>query len=128
MEQDKKTAYAYDKKKQTEIGVVKIADEVVGMIAAYAALEVDGCAALAGGITADQLGKGTKKAGKSIHIEISKAGVRADLSVVMNYGFNIPATSGMIQRKVRSEIENMTGLNVTDVNIRIAGIEMPLEV
>ena len=42
----------------------------------------------------------------------------------MEYGFNIPATCQRVQNKVKNAIENMTGLDVTDVNIRIAGINV----
>ena len=40
----------------------------------------------------------------------------------MGYGFNIPATSQKVQTRVKSTVENMTGLNVTDVNVHISGI------
>ena len=43
----------------------------------------------------------------------------------MDYGFNIPATSSKVQARVKQAIENMTGLSVADVNVRIAGIKMP---
>lgn len=42
----------------------------------------------------------------------------------MGYGYNIPATSQKVQERVKNAIENMTGLTVTDVNIRIAGVNM----
>jgi uncharacterized alkaline shock family protein YloU len=44
---------------------------------------------------------------------------------MMSYGFNIPATCQQAQTRVKASVENMTGLEVTDVNIRIAGITMP---
>ena len=44
--------------------------------------------------------------------------------MIMEYGYNIPATSRKVQERVKSAIENMTGLDVSDVNIRIAGINM----
>lgn len=126
MEQEKKT-YTFDNKSKKDIGTIRIADDVVATIAAYAAMEVEGVASLAGGITKSQLSHGTKKLGKSVRVEVTKNGVRAELAIVMDYGFNIPVTSGRIQRKVQAEIENMTGLTVLDVNIRIAGIAMTTE-
>ena len=53
--------------------------------------------------------------------------VTVDLAVTMEYGYNIPATCQKVQQKVKSAIENMTGLNCTDVNIRIAAINMKKE-
>lgn len=46
------------------------------------------------------------------------------MALIMEYGYNIPATSQKVQDKVKSAIENMTGLDVLDVNIRIAGVNM----
>ena len=47
-----------------------------------------------------------------------------DLSLMLDYGYNIPTTCGKVQEKVKSTVENMTGLNVTDVNVRIASVDM----
>ena len=47
-----------------------------------------------------------------------------DLSLNIRYGYNIPAVSEQVQEKVSSAIENMTGLTVLDVNIKIAGVNM----
>ena len=55
---------------------------------------------------------------------VSNHQVRAELAVLMEYGYNIPATSQKVQERVKNAIENMTGLTVTDVNIRIAGVNM----
>ena len=46
------------------------------------------------------------------------------LNLVLNYGVSIPKTSQEVQEKVKAAIENMTGLTVSEVNIRIAGIQM----
>lgn len=108
-----------------EIGTVKIADDVVAMIAAFAALEVDGVSAIAGGADMEAVSKGgMKRLGKSVKVEVSKDGVKADIAIIMDYGYNIPATSSKVQNRIKTAIENMTGLAVQDVNIRIAGIAM----
>lgn len=60
-----------------------------------------------------------------MRVEVADGQVRADLAVIMDYGFNIPATSSKVQARVKQAIENMTGLSVADVNVRIAGIKMP---
>lgn len=105
------------------MGSVKIADDVVAMIAALAATEVEGVAAMAGNITHDLMQKmGYKNLAKGVKVEVYHKKVRVDLSVVMEYGYNIPATSQKVQVKVQSAIESMTGLEVTDVNVRIVGV------
>ena len=42
----------------------------------------------------------------------------------IEFGKNILEVSKKVQDKVKSSIENMTGLEVADVNIRIAGVDM----
>ena len=108
------------------IGSVKIADDVVAKIAALAALEIDGVSAMAGNFTSENIEKASpKNLQKSSRIFLNEGKVRVDMSILMDYSYNIPATSKLVQDKVKSSIESMTGLNVTDVNVRIAGIIMP---
>ena len=112
-------------KAEENVGVVQIADDVVAMIASLAATEVDGISAMAGNITNELMGKvGMKKLTKGVRVVVSGQSVRVDLAVTMEYGYNIPATSEKVQEKVKAAIENMTGLNCTDVNIRIAGVRV----
>lgn len=106
-----------------EIGAVKIADDVVAMIAGIAATEVEGVSAMTGNITNELMSKvGVTKLNKGVKVEVYENHVKVDLAVIMEYGYNIPATCQKIQTKVKTTIENMTGLDVVDVNIRIAGI------
>ncbi len=107
------------------VGTVKIADDVVAIIAALAATEVDGVSSLAGNLTNELMSKvGVKSLTKGVKVEVSEGSVAVDLALNMEYGFNIPETCQKVQGKVKSAIENMTGLTCSDVNIRIAGINM----
>lgn len=107
------------------IGTVKIADDVVAMIAGIAATEVEGVNAMAGNITNELMSRvGVNKLTKGVKVEVRQGQVTVDLAVTMEYGYNIPATCQKVQAKVKNAIENMTGLSVIDVNIRIAGINM----
>lgn len=108
-----------------EIGSVKIADDVVAMIAALAATEVEGVAAMSGNMTNEFLSRvGVRNAAKGTRVEVFQKKVKVDLAITIEYGFNIPATCQRVQTKVKNAVENMTGLEVTDVNIRIAGINV----
>ncbi len=108
------------------IGTVQIADDVVAMIASLAATEVEGVSALAGTITNEVMSKvGMKKLTKGVKVTVEGTEVTMDISVIMDYGFNIPVTSRNLQQKVKSAIENMTGLTCKDINIRIAGVRTP---
>ena len=107
------------------LGSVQIADEVVAMIASLAATEVDGVSAMGGNITNELMSKvGVKNLTKGVKVEVIGSSVKVELVVLLEYGYNIPATSQKVQERVKNAIENMTGLIVTDVNIRIAGVNM----
>lgn len=112
-------------KDEENVGVVQIADDVVAMIASLATTEVEGVSAMAGNITNELMSKvGVKKLTKGVRVDVLENNVTVDLVVTMEYGYNIPATCQQVQTKVKAAIENMTGLNCTDVNIRIAGIKV----
>ena len=107
------------------IGTVRIADEVVAMIASLAATEVDGVSSMAGNISNELMSKvGVKNLTKGVRVDVFGSDVKVDLAVLVEFGYSIPATSQKLQERVKNAIENMTGLNVTDVNIRIAGVNM----
>ncbi len=121
MAQEKNIAERYSD--AADIGTVKIADDVVALIAAFAAMEVEGVSGMAGGMDMDTVSKGgMKKLGKSVKVEVSKDGVEADLSIELVYGYNIPETCSKVQDRVRTAIENMTGLEAKEINIRVAGV------
>ena len=107
------------------IGEVRIADEVVAIIAGLAATEVDGVDSMAGNITNELVSKlGMKNLSKGVKVDVLDGVVCVDLALNLKYGYEIPATCKNVQEKVKTAIENMTGLEVADVNIRIAGVDM----
>lgn len=111
-----------------DVGQVQIADEVVAVIAGLAATETDGVAKMSGNITNEIVSKlGMKKLSKGVKVVITGTQVDVTLNLVLNYGVSIPKTSQEVQDKVKSAIETMTGLTVSEVNIRIAGIQMDYE-
>lgn len=112
-------------KDDENVGAIQIADDVVAMIASLATTEVEGVNAMAGTITNELMSKvGVKSLTKGVRVEVLEGNVTVDLAVTMEYGYNIPATCQKVQAKVKSAIENMTGLTCSDVNIRIAGVKM----
>lgn len=107
------------------IGAVQIADDVVSMIASLAVREVEGVEACAENMATELMGKvGIKGAIKGAKVDIFEKRVAVDVFVNIEYGYNIPATCRKVQEKVKSAIENMTGLTVTDVNVRVAAVKM----
>ncbi len=114
--------------KDTTIGEVKIADEVITVIAAIAATDTKGVAKLYGNITNDLVSKlGFQKLSKGIRTKVVDGKVAVDMSLELDYGVSIKSVSERVQERVKTAIENMTGLEVTEVNIRIAGVSMEEE-
>ncbi len=110
------------------LGEVKIADEVVANIAGLAAMDVDGVASLAGNATREVVSKmGTKSISKGVKVEVVDGVVSVMLVLNLKYGYSIKETTAMVQEKVKTALENMTGLSVADVNIRVTGVEVPEE-
>ena len=121
-EENRSTHKLYEKEK---IGEVQIADEVVAIIAGLAATEGEGGDSMAGNITNELVGKlGMKNLSKGVKVDVTEEHVSADLSLNIRYGYNIPSVSEQVQEKVSTAIENMTGLTVLDVNVKIAGVNM----
>ena len=111
--------------KDDNLGEVRIADEVIAIIAGLAATEAEGVSSMAGNITNELVSKlGMKNLSKGIKIEIKENVVRVDVALNIRFGYAIPEVSSKVQERVKSAIENMTGLEVSSVNVRIASVEM----
>ena len=110
---------------EEKFGEVRIADEVVAIIAGLAASEVEGVASMAGNVTRDLIEKLVMKSlSKGVKITMEDDSVHVALAINIQYGFNVPATSSKIQEKVKTAIETMTGLEVAEVNIKIVNVLM----
>ncbi len=115
----------YDIKEETSYGQVQIAGDVVAVIAGIAASEVDGVYKLAGNLSNEIASKlGRKNPAKGVKVDLIPGEVRVDLGIIVYYEYKIKKVSEQVQEKVKQAIETMTGLNVTKVNIRVAGVKM----
>ena len=123
MANDERNAYTIQN--DASLGEVKIADEVVAIIAALAATEVDGVASMAGNITNEVIGKlGIKNLSKGVKVDVLEGVVTVSLALNLKYDYSIMEVTKKVQEKVKNAVENMTGLEVADVNIKVAGVEM----
>lgn len=106
-------------------GEIIIADEVIAVIAGLAAMEVEGVASMAGNATRELISKiGIKTLSKGVTVDVIEKVATVDMTLNLKYGYNIKDVSVKVQEKAKVAIENMTGLTVADVNIRVAGIEV----
>lgn len=116
-------------KKDNEVGIVKISDEVVEVIAGLAASEIDGIEGLSttlvGGIT--QILSGKKNVSKGIKVIMEEDSATIDLSVVVKYGIRIVDVAEKVQENVKKSVELMTGLKVKSVNVYIQNVVLPKE-
>lgn len=110
---------------EEKFGEVRIADEVVAIIAGLAASEIEGVASMAGNLTRDIIERlGRKSLSRGVRVALEGDIVRVQLAVNIQYGYNVPATCTKIQERVKSAIETMTGLEVAEVNVKIVNVVM----
>ena len=115
-------------KKAPALGSIRIADEVVSIIAGLAATEIDGIAGMSGGLVggiAEMLGK--KNFAKGVKVEVGEKEAAVDLFIIVKYGVRIPDVAIAVQENVKQAIETMTGLSVVEVNIHVQGVGFPEE-
>ncbi len=110
----------------TELGEVRIAEEVVSIVAGLAATEIEGVASMSGGIgggIAEVLGR--KNLSKGIKVDVGTEEAKIDIFIVVDYGARIPDVAWDIQEGVKKTVENMTGLQVPQVNVHVQGVHFP---
>ena len=105
---------------------IKIADDVIAVIAGAAASEVPGVASMAGGFAGgiSEVFSGKKNFAKGIKVEAGEKETRIDVNIIVEYGVRIPDVAFEIQNRVKKAVETMTGLNVSSVNIHVQGINI----
>lgn len=126
---NKEERNTYKIQSDENLGEVQIADEVVAIIAGLAAMEVDGVSSMAGNATRELIAKlGMKSLSKGVKVDVLEGVVTVALAINLKYGKNIRETTIKVQEKVKAAIENMTGLTVADINIRVVSVDMPEEI
>ena len=113
---------------KVKYGTVKIANEVVAIIAGLAATEVEGVAGMSGGMTADFTEMlGMKNLSKGVKVEVGEKETAIDIFVIVEYGSKISEVANTVQNHVKETVETMTGLSVVEVNVNIQGVNIPKE-
>lgn len=114
-------------KRENEIGNVNISEDVIASIAAVSATEVEGVTGLTSGINFSEIFGGKKASSKGVKVQLNDDEVVVDLFLSIRYGEVIPTVAAQIQDKVVSAVESMTGLNVSAVNVHVAGVSFEKE-
>ena len=108
----------------TETEGIQISNDVIGVIAGVAVSEVQGVSAMAGGFAGGitEVLSGKKNLAKGIKVEKSEKSVKIDVNIIVEYGTRIPDVAFEIQNRVKTAVENMTGLKVEEVNVHVQGV------
>jgi uncharacterized alkaline shock family protein YloU len=108
---------------------VRISDDVVGVIAGIAAMEVEGVAGMFGGFAAEMSERmlGKKNLSKGVKVQVGEKEAAIDLYIVVEFGVRIPETAQRVQENVKRAVESMTGLDCVEVNIHVQGVSFRSE-
>lgn len=105
---------------------VRISDDVVATIAAIAAVEIDGVGGMCGSRAGEIIEKlGKKNSGKGVKVDVDGNNVKITLNMLVTYGYKIQAVCAEVQEAVKSSVEGMTGLHVSEITVVVQGILTP---
>lgn len=99
-------------------------DKVIKKIVGFAACEIPGILAMSGNLLAgltDML-KSSDDPTKGISVEVGKKQVAIDMKVICEYGRNIPEIFGQVIDRATSAINEMTGLDVVELNVHVVDV------
>ena len=105
---------------------IQIADDVVAVIAGKSASEVAGVYSMAGGLGITEV-FGKKNLSKGIKVDINEQKAKIDVNIIVEYGARIPDVAFEIQNRVKKAVENMTGLNILEVNVHVQGVNTEIK-
>ena len=128
MEEKNKEEIKQEDIKEIDENGIKIADDVIATIAGKATLEVKGVYSMSGGFAggiSEVFGK--KSYTKGIKVDNTEKGLKIDVNIIVEYGSMIPDVAYEIQNKVKNAIQNMTGLEIEEVNVHIQGVNTEVQ-
>lgn len=130
MAEDKKSASVKKEKKKdavyeiSEMGSIRVDDEVIASIAAYTALAIEGVASMVGGFS-EMFGK--RSASKGVKLDYTSEGLVIELHILVHYGVPIPDLAHHVQREVSAHIKDMTGIDVQRIHVVVQGMQFPAD-
>ncbi len=110
---------------QRNEGAVRIADDVVAVIAGLAASKTKGISSMSGGV-AEGLARRVsgKNVTRGVQVEVGNLEAAIDLKVIVDYGEKIHSVCRELQQNVKEAVETMTGLYVVEVNVKVEGVAL----
>ena len=109
----------------SELGNIRIADDVVKTIAAKATADVEGVYKLAGGVV-DEVSRilGKKRPTNGVKVEVGEVECNIEIYIVVKYGYKIPEVAEEVQKNVLEEVSRLSGLKVVEVNVYVQNVKM----
>lgn len=111
----------------SELGEVKIHENVIASLVRRAALSVEGVSRLAGNTLVDSIAEvvGSRRMqSRAITIELGEDNrVALEIKLVLKFGFNIPDVAGKVQKAIIEGVEKVTGMTVTKVGVVFQDID-----
>lgn len=103
---------------------IEISNDVIAVIAGVAVSEVPGVSSMSGGFAGGitEVLSGKKNLAKGIKVDKTESNVKIDVNIIVEYGSRIPDIAFEIQNRVKKAVENMTGLQVEEVNVHVQGV------
>lgn len=123
--QEKGEVLELEEEIKTENEGIQISEDVVAVIAGVAVSEVSGVAGMAGGFAGGitEVFSGKKNLAKGIKVDVTEKETKIDVNIIVEYGSRIPDVAFEIQKRVKTAVESMTGLKVTEVNVHVQGVD-----
>jgi uncharacterized alkaline shock family protein YloU len=116
------------KERITDLGVMRIHNDVIAAIASTAAGEIKGVHKLGGGLTKNIYDLMTRRTMiKGVRVVSGEHGVRLSLSIIVEYGVDIPRVADEVQENIKRQVEKMTGLVLQEVNVDVEGVHAPVQ-
>jgi uncharacterized alkaline shock family protein YloU len=118
---------------ETSQGRTTIAETVVSKIAGLATRQVDGVAGFGGGAARamsavrERIPGARASSSQGVAVEVGERQAAVDLTIVVEYGVAIVELARAIRRNVIASIEQMTGLEVVEVNVSVVDLQLPGE-
>ena len=128
-EEKKEEILEIEEKTEGSTDGIKIANDVIAVIAGVAVSEVPGVASMSGGFAGgiSEVLSGKKNLSKGIKVDTDEKEVKIDVNIIVEYGSRIPDVAFEIQNRVKKSVENMTGLKVAEVNVHVQGVKTERE-
>ena len=112
-----------------EMGNIHISEEVLAVISAAAALEVEGVGSMANHLTGEivELLGGKKSQSRGVRVTTEENDVVVELSLLVRYGYPIMDVAKQVQDAVTTAVEATSGLTVRAVNVHVSGVTFDKE-